>query len=280
MNSVGDAYLPLSEADFQRVRTLLSSWGGISLNPSKMQMVGNRLQKRLRALGLENYNSYLDLVERSDEEHECFVNALTTNLTAFFREEHHFDALAEILREQPKNRTIHIWSAAASTGEEPYSIAMTAIEALGEKDAQRVRILASDLDTNVLAHAGAGVYAMDRLTKMPPDRIRRFFLRGTGKNEGLVKVKPELQALIDFQQINLLAPIWPVPSRIDVLFCRNVMIYFNKEIQAQILRRFAPLLAPDGRFIAGHSESYSHTSKLFKPCGKTIYKLVEDWDKS
>lgn len=274
MTSVTEIDQVLSEEDFQRIKKLLFSWGGITLNASKKAMVGNRLNKRLRALGLGRYHAYLDLVECSQEEQEHFINALTTNLTAFFREEHHFQVLADYLRQHPGNRPINIWSSAASTGEEPYSIAMTVIDTLGEKDARRVKILASDLDTKVLAHAESGIYSLERLAKLPAPMIRRYFLRGIGKNEGTAKIKPEVRALVTFRQINLLAPNWPVPETIDVLFCRNVMIYFDKATQKRVLERFAPLLVPDGLLIAGHSESYAHVSHLFRLCGKSIYKLA------
>lgn len=264
----------LPESAFLRTRRLLHAWGGISLNDSKRSMVGNRLKKRLRSLGLNDFDDYLDLVERDEPERQNFINALTTNLTAFFREEHHFAALADYLREQPGGKTINIWCAAASTGEEPYSIAMTAVETLGEAAAKRVRIVASDLDTGVLAHAEAGVYGIDRIEKLPRDRLRRFFFRGTGKYDGKVKIKPTLRELISFGQINLLGRHWPVPPHIDVLFCRNVMIYFNKETQLKILQRFVPLLAPTSLLIAGHSESYSHASHLFRPVGRSIYRRV------
>ncbi|SDI25439.1 CheR family methyltransferase [Propionivibrio dicarboxylicus] len=274
MDVVEDLSPLLPESAFLRTRQLLHAWGGISLSDSKRSMVGNRLKKRLRCLGLSDFDDYLDLVEQDEPERQNFINALTTNLTAFFREEHHFAVLADYLREQPGGKTINIWCAAASTGEEPYSIAMTAVEALGERAARRIRIVASDLDTGVLAHAETGVYGIDRIERLSRDRLRRFFFRGTGKYEGKVKVKPELRAMISFRQINLLGAQWPVPQHVDVLFCRNVMIYFNKETQAKILERFVPLLAPTSLLIAGHSESYSHVSHLFRPVGRTIYRLV------
>lgn len=274
MDGVDDLSPSLPEPAFLRIRRLLHAWGGISLSDSKRSMVGNRLTKRLRLLGLSDFDTYLDLVERDESERQNFINALTTNLTAFFREEHHFVALADYLRQQPAGRTINIWCAAASTGEEPYSIAMTAVESLGEDAVKRVRIVASDLDTGVLAHAEAGVYGIDRVEKLSRERLRRFFFRGAGQYEGKVKIKPDVSSLISFRQINLLGPQWPVPRHVDVLFCRNVMIYFNKETQAKILQRFVPLLAPDGLLIAGHSESYSHVSHLFRPVGRTIYRLV------
>ena len=274
MSAMNEIDFPLLDEDFQRIRKMLYSWGGISLNDSKKPMVGNRLKRRLRTLGYFEFSRYLDFLECTEGEREHFINALTTNLTSFFREEYHFTALANYLRAQPRGRPIHIWSAAASTGEEPYSIAMTAIEALGEHDSRRVHVLASDIDTRVLAQAEVGIYGLDRVDKLSSETLRRCFLRGGGSNEGKVRIRPEVRGLVSFRQINLLAPSWPVPGEIDVIFCRNVMIYFDKETQAKILARFAPLLLPQGLLIAGHSESYSFASHLFRLCSKTIYRPV------
>lgn len=266
--------LVLAERDFERIRQLLYGWCGISLNPSKKPLASNRLSKRLRALGLRSYDAYLDHVEQSEAEREHFINALTTNLTSFFREPHHFDILAEFLKRRPANIPINIWCSAASTGEEPYSIAMTVIETLGERGARRVRILASDLDSNVLQKGRMGVYALDRIDKLPRHYLPKYFLKGHGQQEGFARVKPQVQALITFSQINLLAPNWPVPASIDVIFCRNVMIYFDRATQMKVLERFAPLMAPHGLLFAGHSESYAQAAHLFQLCAKTTYRCV------
>jgi len=264
-----------STVDFERVRKLIYQHAGISLSPVKQDMVYSRLARRLRATGKQSFAEYLDALERNGgDEWERFVNSLTTNLTSFFREPHHFPLLAEHLQKLGTQRQIRIWCSAASTGEEPYSIAMTVAETFGS-NTSHVSILASDLDTNVLATAQKGVYSLDRVEKMSPDRLRKFFLRGTGTQDGFVSVRPELKQLIEFRRINLLEPNWPVKEPLDVIFCRNVMIYFDKPTQYKILSRFAPLMQANGLMFAGHSESFLHAADLFKSLGKTVYALAK-----
>ena len=262
-------------ADFERVRKLIYRLAGISLNPSKREMVYSRLGRRLRALGLTEFGDYLQLVDDGDPaELEAFTNALTTNLTAFFREAHHFPILAELLQRHRGGGQISLWCAAASTGEEPYSMAITAAEAFGTLNPP-VRILATDIDTNVLAKAQQGVYAMDRLEKMQEERVRRFFLRGKGQHTGKVRVREELRALISYRPLNLLDANWPVRGPFHAIFCRNVMIYFDKQTQYKILKRFLPLLHPEGLLFAGHSESFHHAADLVRPRGKTVYEPTD-----
>lgn len=264
-----------SAADFERVRKLIYQHAGISLSPVKQDMVYSRLARRLRATGKQSFAEYLDALEKNGgTEWEKFVNSLTTNLTSFFREPHHFPILAEQLQKLGTQRPIRIWCSAASTGEEPYSIAMTVAETFGG-NMSHVSILASDLDTNVLATAQKGVYALDRVEKMSPDRLRKFFLRGTGVQDGFVAVRPELKQLIEFRRINLLEANWPVKEPLDIIFCRNVMIYFDKPTQYKILSRFAPLMQAGGLMFAGHSESFLHAADLFKSLGKTVYAPVK-----
>jgi chemotaxis protein methyltransferase CheR len=264
-----------SSADFERVRKLIYQHAGISLSPVKQDMVYSRLARRLRATGKRSFTEYLDALERGGpDEWERFVNSLTTNLTSFFREPHHFPVLAEHLQQIGHKRPIRIWCSAASTGEEPYSIAMTVVETFGDS-VSHVSIVASDLDTNVLEAGRKGVYALDRVEKLSPERLRRFFMRGTGSQEGFVSVRPELKRLIEFQRINLLEPNWPVRTPVDVIFCRNVMIYFDKPTQYKILSRFAPMMQPDGLLLAGHSESFLHAADLFRSMGKTVYTLAK-----
>ncbi|HRH80559.1 MAG TPA: CheR family methyltransferase [Thiobacillaceae bacterium] len=256
--------------DFEEVRKLIYDHAGISLSDAKEDMVYSRLARRLRATGLRSFRDYLGLLRANDEaEWEAFVNSLTTNLTDFFREAHHFTLLKDFLRGR-KDRPITIWSAASSTGEEPYSIAMTAVEALGGFGAP-VKILASDLDTNVLRKASEGVYPVDRLAKLSDAQQRQFFLKGTGERQGMAKVKPELRAMLEFFRLNLLDGTWPVKGPLDVIFCRNVMIYFDKPTQYRILERMKPLLKPDGLLIVGHSEALYHATDLFKLRGQTVY---------
>jgi chemotaxis protein methyltransferase CheR len=262
-----------SAQDFERVRKLIYQHAGISLSPVKQDMVYSRLARRLRATGAKSFVEYLDALEsHGGDEWERFINSLTTNLTSFFREPHHFPIFAEHLKHLGTSRPIKIWCSAASTGEEPYSIAMTVLETFGDR-ASHVSIFASDLDTNVLATAQKGIYPIERVEKIPTERLKRFFLKGTGSQEGYVAVRPELKRLIEFQRVNLLEPNWPVRGPLDVIFCRNVMIYFDKPTQYKILSRFAPMMQTDGLMFAGHSESFLHAADLFKSLGKTVYAL-------
>ncbi|MBI4741963.1 MAG: chemotaxis protein CheR [Betaproteobacteria bacterium] len=279
----GEREFDFTSADFERVRKLIYQHAGISLSPVKHDMVYSRLARRLRATGLDSFGDYLAFLEKDEkgggDEWEKFVNSLTTNLTSFFREPHHFPILADHLKRLPQFATsatrspIKIWCSAASTGEEPYSIAMTVIEAFGTANVP-VTIMASDLDTNVLAVAEKGVYPMERVEKLSPERLKRFFLKGSGGQEGYVRVRPELRQMISFQQLNLLDASWPLRGPLDVIFCRNVMIYFDKPTQYKILSRFAPLMHGHGLLFAGHSESFLHAADLFKSMGKTVYELA------
>lgn len=263
-----------STTDFERVRKLIYQHAGISLSPVKQDMVYSRLARRLRATGKASFVEYLDALEKNGgDEWERFVNSLTTNLTSFFREPHHFPIFAEHLRKIGTTRPIRVWCSAASTGEEPYSIAMTVQETFGA-NVSHVTIMASDLDTNVLATAQKGVYPIERVEKLSPERLRKFFLRGTGAQEGYVSIRPELKKMIEFQRINLLDASYSVKGPLDVIFCRNVMIYFDKPTQYKILSRFAPMMQPDGLMFAGHSESFLHAADLFKSQGKTVYALA------
>jgi chemotaxis protein methyltransferase CheR len=262
--------------DFERVRALIHGRAGISLADSKQEMVYSRLARRLRATGIQSFGRYLDDLEagRMDKEWEAFTNALTTNLTSFFREAHHFPLLLEhlIAIRKKDTRPITIWCSAASTGEEPYSIAMTACEAFNTLTPP-VQIVATDIDTNVLTTAANGVYPMERLDKMAPERLRRFFLKGKGAHEGMARVRPELSNLVSFRQLNLLAEGWPVDGPFDAIFCRNVMIYFDKPTQRKILDRFVPLMKPHGLLFAGHSENFLYVSDSLRLRGKTVYEL-------
>jgi chemotaxis protein methyltransferase CheR len=267
----------LSQADFERVRSMIHRHAGIALNPSKKTMVYSRLQRRLRVLGQSDFAGYLDALERSGSEQpewQEFVNALTTNLTSFFREAHHFPVLADHLRQRAAQAPLQLWCCAASTGEEPYTLAMTALDAFDGQAAPPVSILATDIDTAVLERARQGVYPIDAVAKLDPGVLRRHFLRGSGASQGLVRVRAELGAMITFRQLNLLEPRWPVDTRFDAIFCRNVMIYFDKPTQLRVLQRLAPRLKPGGLLFAGHSENFTHARELFELQGKTVYRLA------
>jgi chemotaxis protein methyltransferase CheR len=263
-----------TQAEFERIRTLLYQHSGIKLNDSKKDMVYSRLGRRLRATGMKSFQEYLELVEQDEgDEWEAFINSLTTNLTAFFREPHHFPLLKEHVLSLQK-KPLRLWCSAASTGEEPYTMAMTMIDAFGSYKPP-IEIIATDIDTNVLTKARAGIYSLERVEKLPPETLKRFFLKGTGKNNGFVQVRKELRDLISFRTLNLLDEQWPINGTFDVIFCRNVMIYFDKDTQYKILKRFAPMLESHGLLFAGHSESLHHAADFFKLRGNTIYELAQ-----
>ena len=265
--------------NFERVCKLIYEHAGISLKAAKQDMVYSRLARRLRANGLDNFHDYLTLLENNNKaEWEAFVNSLTTNLTSFFREPHHFPLLAEHVAGQKARQNVRhpisLWCSAASSGEEPYSMAMTMVDAFGSFTPP-VSIVATDVDTQVLAKAEAGTYPIESIEKLSADKVKRFFLRGTGAQSGFVRVRPELRAMVSFRQVNLLGSEWPIRGPLDAIFCRNVMIYFDKETQLQILKRFVPLLQPDGLLFAGHSESFYNATHLFRLRGKTVYELAK-----
>jgi chemotaxis protein methyltransferase CheR len=263
-----------TDRDFDRVRKIIYKKAGINLSDSKKQLVYSRLARRLRALDLPDFNSYLSFLENTDEEQQEFVNALTTNLTSFFREEHHFKILHDFARSFKQKRKLRVWCAAASTGEEPYSIAIALAEAF-ESYSPPVEIVASDIDSNVLSEGQAGVYNINRIESLSLERKRQFFLKGKGeKNSGKVKVISELTSLIEFKRINLLDKNWPLSGLFDVIFCRNVMIYFDKETQLKLLEKMVTYLQKDGLYIAGHSESFTQAAHLVKLIGKTTYQLT------
>ena len=261
--------------DFERVSKLIHQRAGIVLNESKDDMVYSRLARRLREVGLGSFREYLDALERGamEQEWEGFTNALTTNLTAFFRESHHFDLLKEHLSTLPPKPRHLIWCSAASTGEEPYSLAMAACEHYGTLTPP-VAILATDIDTNVLDTARRGVYAMDRVEKLERERLRQFFRRGSGDNAGYCKVIEPLQQLITWRSLNLLDARWGLKGPFDAVFCRNVMIYFDKPTQHQIIEKFLPVMSPNGLLFAGHSESFFHCADLIRSRGRTVYELA------
>ena len=256
-----------SAPDFLRVRELIAAYAGISLHERKQNMVYNRLSRRLRATGTSTFREYLDWVEAPEsEERERFVNALTTNLTSFFREPHHFDMLVALARSRPGAK-LRVWSSATSTGEEPYSAAIALAEA-----GRAAEILASDIDTDALESARRGVYRSAALEGLGEARLHAHFLRGTGPNEGFVRVRPELRAMVKLTQRNLLADDWLSHERFDAIFCRNVMIYFDRPTQQKVLDRLAAVLAPRGLLFLGHSESCAAGHPAFRFFGKTAYE--------
>lgn len=255
--------------DFEAVRTKIRALTGINLADSKDSMVYSRLSRRIRALRLSTFADYLRYLDKNSEETEHFINALTTNLTSFFREAHHFERLKQYLHTHPGSLTI--WCAACSSGEEAYSIAMTCVEARNSFDT-KIRILASDIDSNMLNTARRGVYPIGQVEKMAIARRKQFFHKGKGANDGKVKVIRELTHMIEFFQQNLLDATWKIDDKLDIIFCRNVMIYFDKPTQLQIVEKMVRLMKPQGLYFAGHSENFSHISKLLRPLGQTVYQ--------
>lgn len=274
-SSRADADFQFGNADFERVRKLIYQRAGINLNAGKQAMVYSRLSRRLRELGHSSFAAYLQWLEnasgqQAEQEWQEFVNCLTTNLTSFFREEHHFPVLAGELR-RCAGRHVRLWCNAASTGQEPYSLAMTAIDALGAN--ADVEIVCSDIDTQVLATAGKGVYDTDS-RGLTQDQLKRFFLRGTGANAGLMRIKPELRRLVKFRPFNLMAPRWSLGEPFHIAFCRNVMIYFDAPTQRRVLEQMHAAMQPRGLLFAGHSENFSDSKDLFCLRGKTVYERV------
>jgi chemotaxis protein methyltransferase CheR len=264
-----------SGSDFERVRKLIYQRAGISLHAGKQAMVYSRLSRRLRDVGYTSFADYLQWLEQAkgpqgESEWQEFVNCLTTNLTSFFREDHHFPLLAAELARNPGRRW-RIWCNAASTGEEPYSLAITVAEALGTS--APVQILCSDIDTKVLARAEQGVYPADA-RGLGHELLKRYFMRGTGNNNGCIRVKPELRRLVQFRSFNLMDAHWSLGEPFDIVFCRNVMIYFDGPTQRKVLERMRRAMQPHGLLFAGHSENFSESRDLFRLRGKTVYECV------
>jgi chemotaxis protein methyltransferase CheR len=271
-----DQEFTLTKADFERIRQLIYQRAGISLHAGKQAMVYSRLSRRLRETGYHSFADYLGWLERAsgpqaEGEWQEFVNALTTNLTSFFREEHHFHALVDDLRARA-GKPLRIWCNAASTGEEPYSLAMTVVETLG--NSAQVKLVCSDIDTKVLQTAQRGVYSVEA-RGLSPERLKRHFMRGTGANAGHIRIKPELVRMIEFRPFNLMSPSWSALGEpFDLVFCRNVMIYFDNPTQRKVLEHIYAQMRPGGLLYVGHSENFTESRDLFKLRGKTIYERV------
>jgi chemotaxis protein methyltransferase CheR len=273
----GTREFAFSDEDFTALRALVHRMTGISLSETKRNLVYGRLSRRLRILRLDSFAQYRKLLESEPDGQEMveFCNAITTNLTSFFREAHHFEylrqqILAPLAEARPGHR-LRIWSAGCSTGEEPYSIAMTVCEALGESPRIDIRILATDLDSNVLARARSGKYAADQVKGITGDRLGRFFNQTDDKGTPAYIVKPAVSQLITFKQLNLMHEL-PMRGPLDVIFCRNVVIYFDKETQRQLFQRYARLQRPEDLLFIGHSESMFKVCDAYSLIGKTIYK--------
>jgi len=272
-----DKEFKFTNKDFGKIREFVKEHTGITLSDAKKTMVYGRLSRRLRKLNIPTFNEYFSVVTATDsDEFVNFINAITTNLTSFFREEHHFNYLKdnvipELLVKKSHTRQLRIWSAGCSTGEEPYSIAMALYESIPDIESWDIKILATDLDTNVLAHGSNGVYDIERISALSSERKRTWYLKGKGKHSGSVKVDGRLRDLISFKQLNLMGE-WPMRGPFDFMFCRNVLIYFDKPTQKILFDRYANLVADNGHLFIGHSESMYKICDRFELIGNTIYK--------
>ncbi len=271
----------MGEKDFAAIRTVIKELTGISMSSSKHQLIYRRLVARLKATGIGSFKDYLAHLKTGDPaELEAFTNAMTTNLTSFFREQHHFEFLANtvlpeiVARKSESGKRLRIWSAGCSTGEEPYSIAITLNEALHDLALWNAKILCTDLDSDVLKTCKAGIYSQQRIEKMSENRQRRWFQKNRMQDDQRVRVHSQLQELVVFKQLNLMHD-WPMKSRFDVVFCRNVIIYFDKPTQRVLIDRFAEILEDRGYLILGHSESLYNVSDRFSLIGNTIYQKIQ-----
>ena len=277
--SVIEGEIPLSDREFARVKARAYEVAGISLSDAKRTLVVSRLSRIVRALKLTSFDDYIDYLERrgSGEDAQDFINALTTNLTRFFREDHHFDHLQNYVgeliehnRAEPRARPrLRLWSAGCSTGQEPYTIALSLLAAFPELQRWDFRILATDIDTNVIAKAALGIYPESELSGLSPARARLFEQTGDGN----IRIPAAARSLIAFKPLNLMAPSWPMRGPFDAIFCRNVAIYFDKPTQGALFSRLGELLTPGGYMYIGHSENLGTGAQRFRLVGKTIYQV-------
>jgi chemotaxis protein methyltransferase CheR len=267
----------LSPKEFDDLRYLVKEHTGIALSESKLELVRRRFTPRLRALGLDAFADYVRYLKAHvEEELADFASAITTNLTAFFREDHHFEfmaqtALPDLLERNADTRRLRIWCSAASTGQEPYSIAITLLNNIPNIESWDVKVLATDLDRQCLEKARAGVYSINDMDKVPAEVSNRWFLRGRGNNEKHVRVKDSVKQYIEFKPLNLIGN-WPMRGPFDIIFCRNVFIYFDKPQQQKIVEKFARLQYPGAYLLIGHSETLNTISNDYTLIGKTAYQ--------
>jgi len=262
------------DRDFETIRALVKTSTGINLTPQKRELVYGRLAVRLRALGLRTFREYREIVAADPEEQVRLCNAITTNLTSFFREPHHFEHLRDQFLpahlDQTARPRLRIWSAGCSTGEEAYSIAMIVLESLPDALSRDVRVLATDVDSDVLATAAAGHYSAERIKGVSDGRVRRFFSEHKERGRSSFVVRPEVRQLVTFKQLNLIQPL-PMAGPLDVIFCRNTVIYFDKSTQRDLFARIAPLQRPGDLLYLGHSESLLSVSTDYESIGRTTY---------
>lgn len=275
--SIAEREYEFTQRDFDRLRKISIEHTGIVVTDDKFDMFYTRLARRLRVLSIGSFSEYCDYLEANmDAELHELVNSVTTNLTAFFREQHHFDYLKDtyipqLIERNKMNHRIRIWSAGCSTGEESYSIAMTLIQAIPNYKSWDIKILATDIDSNVLLTASTGVYSEDRIDGLDNALIKQFFQKGSGAREGTVRVNDEARSLVSFKKLNLLKE-WPMKQKFDVIFCRNVVIYFDAPTKTVLVERYADILHDEGRLFMGHSESLMRITDKFDLIGHTVYE--------
>jgi len=273
-----DSLRMITDGEFRQLRELIHLHTGIALSDHKRALVCARLSRRLRHYQFTRYAQYYELLSEGDPdgtELMEMINAITTNKTDFFREVHHFQFLTEHVfpeHRQKKTRRLRLWSAAAATGEEPYSLAMTVREAFADAPDWDIKILATDIDTRVLAHAHDGIYTVEQASHIEPALLRRYFFKGNGEYENRVRAKPVLKTLLRFRQLNLLDEPWPMRAPFDVIFCRNVLIYFDKVTQRRLLERMSTMLSADGYLMLGHAEAVHGFDQLYRAVGHSIYQ--------
>ena len=281
LNSDGPSnirYQQLNDGLFQKFSDLVYEKTGIFLKPEKKELLNARLGKRLRATGITSFKQYYEYVinDRSGDELVHLIDSVSTNFTSFFRENSHFEILSStvlpafVKEGRGKNKEILLWSSASSSGEEPYTMAMVVEDFVSRHPGMRYRIMATDISTRVLAQAKRGVYADERVTKVPTPFLKKYFQKGVGNSDGYVKVKDELQRMVHFDRFNLMGD-FPWRAAIDVIFCRNVMIYFNRETQQELVSKFHEALTPGGYLFIGHSESISGLKHNFTQVDATAY---------
>lgn len=265
----------ISSKEFEQFRELIYQECGISLSDNKKTLLVSRLSKRLRTLELDSFQAYYDLVsgQTDSDEFTLLLDLVSTNKTDFFREPKHFDFLREqIIPTLQSSRRVRIWSSASSSGEEPYTIAMTLYDSVPDPERWDFKILASDISTRVLARASSGVYEDERVRSLPKDIVERHFLKGKGASAGMIKVKPHLREMVRYQRINLMDDTFPIKNPLDLIFCRNVMIYFDRPTQTKLINKFYHYLKPGGYLFIGHSESLQRLDQQFKAIAPTIYQ--------
>lgn len=269
-----------TEQNFEYLRRLAAEHAGVVLNNDKFEVIYARLVKRLRVLKLHDFNAYCHLLRtNNDMEINCFIGAVTTHVTHFFREPHHFDFLAreclpQLVKQKERTHKIRILSAGCSTGKEPYSIAMVLKENIPMLSQWDIKIIGVDIDSESLTQAKAGIFSEDQQGSLSELRIQKWFYKDATVPKGFMKIRPDLERLVEYKVVNLAKDKWPLYDTFDIIFCRNVVIYFDQELQSKVFNKFADIMSPDGILIIGYSEMLYKICDRFQNIGRTIYKKI------